>query len=95
MDDVHQGYPEAMMEVAWQENVLLLDICQLSKDLLTRLGEEASKRLFMVFSPGLYDHYPQGMNDNTHLRSDGAFLIAKMVVDELKRINHPLEKYLL
>jgi lysophospholipase L1-like esterase len=95
MDDVHQGYPEAMMEVAWQESVLILDICQLSKDLLTRLGDDSSKRLFMIFPPGLYEHYPQGMNDNTHLRSDGAFLIAKMVVDELERINHPLKKYLL
>lgn len=95
MEEVHQGYPEAMIELAWQEDVLVLDICRLSKELLSALGEENSKRLFMIFPAGDYHNYPQGMNDNTHLRSDGAFLMAKLVVDELKKINHPLTTYII
>lgn len=95
LEEVHQGYPEAMKEVAGNEKVLVLDICSLSKELLSRLGDENSKRLFMIFPSGLYENYPQGMNDNTHLRSDGAFLMAKLVVDELKKINHPLTAYLI
>lgn len=95
MEEVHQGYPEAMIELAWQEDVLVLDICRLSKELLSALGEENSRRLFMIFPAGDYHNYPQGMNDNTHLRSDGAFLMAKLVVDELKKINHPLTTYII
>jgi lysophospholipase L1-like esterase len=90
LPNCHGKYPEAMKVVARMNNVLLLDMCTATYQLLQRLGNEASKRLFMHFEKGIYDNYPEGMRDNTHLRFDGAFAISKIFIDELIRINHPL-----
>lgn len=93
-DDVHIGYPEAMIKVGLEENVLCLDICSKTKKLLSDLGDEKSKELFMIFEKNKYQNYPEGMFDNTHLRSDGAYAVAKVVSDSLIEIKHPLTRYL-
>lgn len=92
--NVHGQYPEAMKEVAEKNDVLLLDMCTLTSQLLEKMGDEASRRLFMNFDEGIYDHYPEGMRDNTHLRFDGAYEISKIFISELVRIRHPLSDYL-
>ena len=40
----------------------------------------------MNFDAGLYPNFPEGREDNTHLRPEGAFLYASIIVDELKNI---------
>jgi lysophospholipase L1-like esterase len=86
----HGQYPEAMKDVAKKNRVLLLDMCTATFQMLQKLGDEASKRLFMNFDQGLYDNYSEGMRDNTHLRFDGAYEVSKIFIDELVRIKHPL-----
>lgn len=90
IDHCHLEYPMQMKKVANDYQVTLIDTCQLTKDLLIKLGDEASKRLFMNFPKGLYDNYPEGLKDNTHLRFDGAYEICKIIVEELLKINHPI-----
>lgn len=51
--------------------------------------EEETGRYYMSFAPGLYDNYPSGKDDNTHLRPEGAFLVASLAIHELKKILEP------
>lgn len=83
--DVHMDYPKAMIQLAERENVLLIDMCQLTMDFLTELGDTASKELFMQFGPNVYPNFPEGKADNTHLRFKGAKAICDILVEQLKK----------
>ena len=82
----HLDYPEAMRQLALKENVIYIDMCELTKQYLINLGDEASKELFMHFKAGIYENYPEGKEDNTHLRFKGAQEICKILVDQIKDI---------
>ena len=47
IDNCHLDYPEAMKQLAHKENVVYIDMCELSKQMLIDLGDEASKELFI------------------------------------------------
>lgn len=81
--NTHLDYPQAMKELAEREKIAFVDLCRLSFERIEAEGDEASKRWFMNFGAGLYDNYPDGLEDNTHLRWDGAFLFARMIAQEL------------
>lgn len=79
------GYPAAMRKIAQEENVLLIDMHQLSIQLLNQLGEEDSKELFLHLKENESANYPEGLLDNTHFSEIGAQTFAKMVAQELAR----------
>lgn len=85
-DNVHLEYPDAMREVGERAGVPVIDLCERSKQFLAKVGDEASKKYYMNFPAGMYDNYPEGSADNTHLRYDGAVLYAGMVAEGLKRL---------
>lgn len=84
----HEGYHEEMLKVAEKTNTDVIDMCILTRDKLIELGDENSKELFMNFKAGIYDNYPYGMDDNTHLRMKGAETISKLFVEQIKNNNH-------
>ena len=86
IDNCHLDYPDAMEKVAREENVPYIDLCSLSRAYLDKIGDEASKELYMNFAPGLYDNFPEGKEDNTHLRYPGAVKYAGMIAEELKKL---------
>ena len=94
IDDVHLGYPKAMMEVAQEMNIPCIDVCCQTKKMISYMGSEDSRRLFMIFPKGTYSNYPDGMYDNTHLRSDGAYQVAFIVAKSLVDMKHPLADYI-
>ena len=49
-------------------------------------GEEESKDYFMNFGPGLYENYPEGNEDDTHLRPEGAEWVASLIFDVLSML---------
>lgn len=75
----HGAYPEAMRQLGKAENVPVADLTSLTEDFLARLGDEASKPLFV---------WPV---DNTHLKYDGAFRMAGFLCEELKRFGAPYD----
>ena len=93
-ENVHGDYPKALMQVAKEVNALCIDMTTITKELYAKMGDNESKRFFMIFDKGIYPHYPNGMYDNTHLRADGAYTMASIFVEELKKIHHPLVKYM-
>ena len=81
--DTHGDYPLAMKEAGRRLSVPVLDVTDATMKLLSELGEEKSRELFMNFDSGLYPNYPDGDDDNTHLRPYGAKTIAKIIADLL------------
>jgi beta-xylosidase/lysophospholipase L1-like esterase len=84
--DVHFDYPTAMKALALEQGIPIIDLCEASKALLARTGDEPSKRWFMHLKSGEFENYPDGITDNTHLRYDGAVVMAGLVAEGLARL---------
>ena len=91
VDGVFGEYPSAMKEVAKEKDVYLIDMTSLVKAFYSKVGDESSKRFVMNFGPGLYPNYPEGKEDNTHLRPEGAKLISTIVLKQIIKDNHYLK----
>ena len=91
--ETHGEYINSIKEVALEKNVTCVDLNNLTFDFFSNIGEVNSKRYFMNFDPNMYSNYPNGSSDNSHLRSDGAFLISKLFVDDLYMRNIDLKDY--
>lgn len=85
-ENIHGDYPKAMINVALDLNVPVLDLYSTSRRLLKNLGHTKSKNLFMNLRPGEYRHYLKGIEDNTHLKYEGALVFGKLLADELKNL---------
>ncbi|MCC8173634.1 MAG: rhamnogalacturonan acetylesterase [Odoribacter sp.] len=85
VDDRLKGYPAITREVAETYNVPLIDINQKTRDLILMMGDQPSKALYMWVKPGEDPSKPDGGEDDTHLREEGAQRVAEMVAKEVKR----------
>lgn len=85
LTDTHGRYSEVVREVAAEMNVPLFDLHARTVELIEQFGMEKSKELFLHFKPGDYDKFPKGVEDNTHLSPTGAFKVADLAVEELRR----------
>lgn len=94
-DAVHLDYPEAMLALAEREGVPCIDLCRKSKQLLQEVGEETSKMFYMNFPAGVYHNYPEGKEDNTHLRYEGAIRFASLIIEELYHLGGPYRQSIL
>lgn len=92
-ENCHKEYRDAMIEVSKEENIDLIDMTLLTKEMLINLGDEKSKELFMNLNKGEYSNYPSGLNDNTHLTSKGGKIIGDIFINSLIKMNHSLSKY--
>lgn len=90
----HGVYPEKVKEVAQKFNIPFIDMTQKSRELVQRLGEEASKALYLQIPPGIYQKVPNGKIDNTHFSEKGAIAMAMLFVEGVKEQHLELEKYL-
>ena len=77
----HGDYPEAVRQLAREENVPLIDLNAMSKPLYEAWGPELSKR---AFAP----------NDNTHHNNYGSYELAKCIVEGIKTNDTGLARYL-
>lgn len=78
-------YPDAMRYVAKQHHIPLIDMYQTTQALISSLGDEGSKRLFLHLEPHTHPNYPDGIKDNTHLSPEGAELFASLIALELRK----------
>jgi lysophospholipase L1-like esterase len=73
------GYPEAMRQVAKEQNVTLIDLNAMSMTLYEAIGPEKLPKAFV---------------DGTHQNSYGAYEVAKCVVNGIVKARLPFAKYL-
>lgn len=86
----HGEYPQALKSVASELGVVCIDLFERTREIVIQEGEEKSKRFYMNFEAGLYDNKIDGCDDDTHLRYDGAFMVANCFYKEMKKISlHP------
>ncbi len=90
----HGEYPKAMMALAGDLQVPLIDMTSKSQLLFNQAGEGKAKELFLWLEPGEWDNYPNGVKDNVHFQLSGAVEICKLIIEGLKELNHPLAKFL-
>lgn len=81
--DQHGEYPQVVRDVAKDLKVLLVDLHASSQRLVEGLGEEGSKKLFMLYAPNTFKRFPKGVEDNTHFSGYGARAMARLVVEEV------------
>lgn len=73
----HGKYPEAVRRTGKMAGVPVIDLTRITEHYLESAGDLASKAYFMW--PG----------DNTHLRPEGAVLMAGFLCDELEKLGSP------
>lgn len=87
-------FPDAMREIAKEENVYLIDLNALSKTLFEAMGPEAAKKAFVYYPANSYPNQPTALADDTHFNTFGAYELAKCVVKSIVDKNLPLKKYI-
>ncbi|MDX3772981.1 rhamnogalacturonan acetylesterase [Chromatiaceae bacterium AAb-1] len=87
-------YAAAAAKVATEQQVSFFDLQQQSCDFIEQLGKDASQPYFIQVPADLYQKFPAGKTDNTHLTVQGAGKIAQFFILDLKRQQHPLAAYI-
>lgn len=83
----HGDYPDAMRQLAQEEDVPLIDLTSKTAKLFESYGEDVvTNEFFMNLPANLYSTYPDGNSDNTHLQERGAFEVAKLVSHSFKEL---------
>ena len=83
----HEVYHQAVLEVANETGVPLIDLTRLSMELFSAKGQDyVTQNYFMNLPAGKYAAYPDGLEDNTHFQPEGAEAVAKLVFEALKSI---------
>lgn len=85
LEDTHGRYSEVVRQVAKEQVVPLLDLHKKTVGVLEQFGVEKSKELFLHYKKGNYDNFPEGKEDNTHLSPTGAFKVADLAIEEIKK----------
>lgn len=81
INSTHTEWTLAMKEVAAEENVPLIDLEGASKRAFEELGPEGTTPIFLD-------------TDNTHFKEAGARLVAKLVIEEMKKLDIDLKNYI-
>ena len=92
--ETHANYPEAMEAVAKRENVKVIDLHQMTRELFEAMGEEDSKRALVHYPANTFPNQDKPLAENTHFNAFGAYEVAKCVVMGMKKLNLPITQNL-
>ncbi len=81
----HGDYPGAIAALAAMRRIPLVDLYGESRRIVSQMGEEGSKRLFMHLPGGIWPHFIQGRADDAHTRLAGAEAFARAAAEGLKK----------
>ncbi|MBE5962520.1 MAG: rhamnogalacturonan acetylesterase [Lachnospiraceae bacterium] len=95
VEGTHMTYPDAMKEFGAKHEIPVIDLCEISRHYIEKLGEEASRHLFMHLEAGAYPNYMEGKADNTHLQYHGAVSFAGIIANELRKLGGIYSSFLL
>jgi len=89
-----EEFPEAMRQLAKDENIPLIDLNAMSKAFYEALGVENSKKAFVHYPANSYPGQDKPLADDTHFNPYGAYELAKCVVQGLQQTIPDLAKYI-
>lgn len=87
-------YPEAMRQVAREENVSIIDLNNMSKTLYEAWGPKASLKAFVHYPANSFPNQPEPLSDNTHFSPYGAYALAACVVSSIRGQQLPLANFI-
>jgi lysophospholipase L1-like esterase len=87
-------YPDAMRQMAKQEQVPLIDLNAMSKILYEAWGAEQSTRAFVHYPAGTFPGQTEALADNTHFNAYGGDQLARCIVKGIIDNNIPLGEYI-
>lgn len=82
----HGDYTAGMKLAAECHQVPLVDLHAMSREVLSRTGEQKSRKWYMFFPEGTYTEHPEMSQDNTHLRYEGAVLYGSLIAGALREM---------
>ncbi len=88
-----EEFPEAMRQLAKEENIPLIDLNAMSKTLYETLGVENSKKAFVHYPANSYPGQDKPLADDTHFNPYGAYELAKCVTQAALQTIPDLAKY--
>lgn len=94
LDNPHGLYPGVTRSVATAERVPLIDLEARSRELVTSMGPEGSKKFYLNFEPGEHPQLPKGLHSLTHFNAEGARAMSALVIDEIRRLELPIAQWL-
>lgn len=77
-------YRDKMIELGDKYDLPVLDLGKKTADYLNAIGSEEAKKLFMWLEPGVYEAYPDGKQDNVHLKQAGAAAFAGLLAELIR-----------
>lgn len=89
---VHKEYQRAMIETAIKLEVPYVDLCLESKKLLEQTEPKESAAWFMHLKPNEYQNYPEGKEDNTHLKWKGALIFSYLLAKEIVKLGKQFQE---
>jgi lysophospholipase L1-like esterase len=87
-------YPEAMRQLAKEEEITLIDLNAMSKVLYESWGTERSLKAFVHFPANSFPGQDSALKDNTHFTTYGAYELARCVLRGIQKANLPIAKYI-
>ena len=87
-------YPQATRDVAKTEDVPLIDLNVMSKNLFEAMGPEGTLKAFVHYPANTFPGQAQALADNTHFNSYGAYELARCMVEGIKQDKLALAKFL-
>src|SRR5574344_2841486 len=94
INETHGDYPAAMMAVAKRENVQLIDLHQMTRELFETLGVDNSRKALVHYPANTFPRQPKALEDNTHFNPYGASEVANSIVMGIKKLDLPIVKNL-
>lgn len=87
LSQTHGLYPAAITDFAKASGYPVIDLYTATAEYVRQLGDTESKKLYMNFPPGEYANYPEGRQDDTHLRPEGAGIFAAIAAEQIAALS--------
>jgi len=87
-------YPDAMRQLAKEENLPLIDLNAMTKVFYETLGVQNSKKAFVHYPAHTFQGQDEPLADNTHFNTYGAYELAKCVVQSILDQKLELAQYI-
>ena len=84
--EAHAEYVKAMKKLAADEGIPLIDLNAGSRRALEEAGDDKSRQWYVHVPAGVYEAFPDGKADDTHLSLAGAVFYSGLIAEGLREL---------